>query len=107
MDCTVSAAVSIVVNVENLATADVSTARGTITSGSFQQTWTDDDVYEVLTEALQGGNPAKRRSLLEHTWRFDVAAGSRYVFNVNAYRSELKTTSPSPTLGTTSFSRPW
>ncbi len=82
-----SAAVSIVVKVENLVTADVSTTRGTIASGSFQQTWTDDDVYEVLTEALQGGNPAKRRNQLEHTWRLDVAAGSQYVFNVNAYRS--------------------
>ena len=66
-----------VVNVDNLATADVSTTRGTISSGSFQNTWTDDDVYEVLTEAEQGGNPAKRRNRLEHTWRFNVAAGSR------------------------------
>ena len=82
-----SAAISIVVNVENLATADVSTARGTITGGSFQETWADDDVYEVLIEAVQGNNPSRRRSLLEHTWRFDVAAGSQYVFKVNAYRS--------------------
>ena len=82
-----SASISIVVNVDNLATADVSTARGTITSGSFQQTWSDDDAYEVLTEGVQGNNPSRRRSLLEHTWRFDVAAGSQYVFTVNAYRS--------------------
>jgi hypothetical protein len=82
-----SAAISIVVNVENLATADVSTARGTVASGSFQQTWADDDIYEVLTEAVQGNNPSRRRSLLEHTWRFDVAAGSQHVFKVNAYRS--------------------
>ena len=25
----------------------------------------DDDVYEVLTEAVQGNNPSRRRSLLE------------------------------------------
>ena len=42
----------------------------------------------MLTEAEQGGgNPAKRRSLLEHTWRFNVVAGSSYVFKVNAYHS--------------------
>ena len=82
-----SAAISIFVNVENLATADVSTTFGTRTSGSFQQTWADDDVYQVLTEAVQGNNPARRRSLLEHTWRVDVAAGNRYVFEVNAYHS--------------------
>ena len=82
-----SATVSIVVNVENVATADVSTAPGTIAGGSFQQTWADDDVYETLIEGVQGNNPARRRSLLEHTWRFEVEAGSAYVFKVNAYRS--------------------
>jgi hypothetical protein len=82
-----SAAISIVVNVDNLAAEDVSTARGTRSSGSFEQTWADDNAYEVLTEAVHWSNPAKRRRLLEHTWRFDVAAGSQYVFKVNAYRA--------------------
>jgi hypothetical protein len=84
-----SATISLSVNVENRATADFSTARGTIGAGtSFQNTWMDDGVYEVLTEAEQGGgSPAKRRSLLEHTWGFNVAAGAQYVFKVNAYRS--------------------
>lgn len=81
-----SAVVSITVNVVNRAVTDVSTTKGTV-SGSFQQTWTDDDAYETLTESLQGNNARNRRSQLEHTWRFDVAAGSQYVFNVNAYRS--------------------
>jgi hypothetical protein len=88
-----SAAVSIVVNaenvedVENLATADVSTSPGTIASGSYQQTTADDQDYEVLTETLEGNNPNRRRSQLEHTWRFEVAAGSQYVFTVNAHRT--------------------
>ena len=71
------AIISLTVNVDNLATQDFSTTRGTRGGGtSFQNTWTDDGVYEVLTEAEQGGNPARRRSLLEHTWRFNVAAGA-------------------------------
>jgi hypothetical protein len=42
----------------------------------------------VLTEAEQGGgSPVKRRSLLEHTWTFNVAAGAQYVFKVNAHHS--------------------
>ncbi len=82
-----SATVSFFVNVENRATADVSTSPGSITSGSFQETWTDDDAYQVLTEGLQGNNVNRRRSLLDHRWRFEVAAGTQYVFKVNAYRS--------------------
>ena len=75
-----SAAISVIVNVDNFATQDFSTTSGTIGGGtSFQNTWTDDGVYEVLTEAEQGGNPARRRSRLEHTWRFNVAAGASYL----------------------------
>ncbi len=74
-------------DIGNLATADVSTGPGTVTSGSYQQTRVEDDVYEALTESLQGNNPNRRRSQLSHTWRFEVAAGSQYVFNVNAYRT--------------------
>jgi hypothetical protein len=74
-------------DIENLATADVSTGPGTITTGSYQQTTDEDDVYEVLTETLQGNNPNRRRSQLSHTWRFEVAAGTQYVFNVNAYQN--------------------
>jgi hypothetical protein len=81
-----SAAVSVTVNVVNGAVADASTTKGTV-SGSFQQTWVEDDVYETLTESLQGNNARNRRSQLDHTWRFDVVAGSQYVFNVNAYHN--------------------
>jgi hypothetical protein len=81
-----SATISIVVNVENVAAEDVSTARGTV-SGSFQQTWTENDSYQTLTESLTGTNSRNRRSQLEHVWRFDVVAGTQYVFAVNAYRT--------------------
>ena len=74
-------------DIENLATTDVSTGPGSITSGSYQDTRAEDDVYQVLTESLQGNNPNRRRSQLSHTWRFEVAAGTQYVFNVNAYRT--------------------
>ena len=74
---------------ENLATADFSTPRGTI-SGSYLDTHAEDDVYEVLTEEQQGGNPSKARSLLEHIWTFSVAAGDTYGFKVNAFRTDLE-----------------
>jgi hypothetical protein len=81
-----SDAITVHVDVVNRAAADFSTARGTIGSGtSFQDTWAEDDVHEVLTETQSGGNPARRRSLLEHTWAFQVAAGAQYVFTVNAF----------------------
>jgi hypothetical protein len=84
-----AATISLTVNIANRATADFSTARGTIGAGtSFQNTWIDDGVYEVLTEAEQGGgNPGKRRSLLEHTWTFNVAPGAQYVFKVSAHHN--------------------
>jgi hypothetical protein len=81
-----SATVSISVNVTNRAVADVSTIQGTVI-GTFQQTWTEDDAYQTVTEAVLGNNARNRRSQLEHTWRFDVVPGSQYVFSVSAYRS--------------------
>ena len=75
---------------ENLATADFSTPRGTISSGSFSDTHTENNVYEVLTEEQQGGNPSKARSLLDHTWTFSVIAGDSYGFEVTAFRTDLE-----------------
>ena len=73
-------------DIANLATADFATAQGTIASGSFASTWAEDDLYEVLTEEIQGsGGVSRRRSLLEHTWTFNVAAGTQYVFTVSAH----------------------
>lgn len=72
-------------DVDNPATSDFSTARGTVAGGtSFEDTWVEDDEYEILTEGRQGGG-GSARSRLEHTWTFDVAAGAQYVFKVGAY----------------------
>ena len=76
--------------VDNLATADFATARGTITGGtSYLNTHQQDEVdgYEQLEEEQQGGNPSNARSLLDHTWEFNVDAGSSYVFEVDAFHS--------------------
>jgi hypothetical protein len=73
--------------VENLATADVSTNRGSIVSGSYQDTHMQNDVHEAIREQLLGGNPSKARSLASHTWSVDVVAGSSYLFTVDAYHT--------------------
>jgi hypothetical protein len=69
----------------NLATADHSTGEGSITAGSYLSTHASDDQYEALSEAHTGGKPANRKSLLEHTWTFDVSAGNAYAFSVEAH----------------------
>ena len=74
--------------VDNLATADFATARGTIDGGtSYLNTHQQDDGYEQLTEEQKGGNSSNARSLLDHTWEFNVVAGSSYVFKVDAFHS--------------------
>ena len=45
------------------------------------------NISDMLTETLEGSNPNRRRSQLEHTWRFEVDAGSQYIFTVNAHRT--------------------
>jgi hypothetical protein len=72
-------------DVDNLAAADVSTSSGTVAPGtSFLDTRTENDTYEQLTE-VQQGNGGNARSVLSHTWRFDVAVGAQYVFKVGAH----------------------
>lgn len=56
-------------------------------SGSYQDTHTSDNVYESITEVESKGNPANRKSLLEHKWIVDVTGGSTVTFNVEAYHS--------------------
>jgi hypothetical protein len=60
---------------------------GTVT-GNFSHTWTDDGVYESITEIHTGGNPSQRRSLLEHKWAFAVASGSTVTLHVQAHRTD-------------------
>ena len=83
-----SDAISLNIGVDNLAISE-STARGTVGTGtSFEDTWVQDNVYyEILTEEQQGGNQARSRSLLDHTWTLDVAVGAHYVFKVDAYHT--------------------
>lgn len=56
-------------------------------SGSYQDTYSSNDVYESITEVASKGNPAKRRSQLEHKWTIDVTAGETVTFNVEAHHS--------------------
>ncbi len=70
----------------NLAAADFTTTRGTV-SGTYMDTHAQDDVYQVLTEEQQGRNSRKARSLADHTWTFDVSSGTAYQFMVDAYHS--------------------
>jgi hypothetical protein len=72
-------------DVTNLATADFQTAEGSIASGSYLDTWTQNDVREVLREGHTGGPPGQRRSLLDHTWTFQVVTGSSYTFSIDAH----------------------
>jgi hypothetical protein len=71
----------------NVATSGGSTQAGTIESGTYADTHTQDDVHQVLRERRSGGLPAERYSLLSHTWLFDVAPGAGYTFFVDAHHT--------------------
>ncbi len=71
----------------NHATSDYATQWGSIASGSYLNTHTQDDSYEALIEEQTNGPPSRRRSRLSHTWTFEVAAGSSQVFFVDAYHT--------------------
>ena len=64
-----------------------STADGSTTAGSHFSTHDQDDVHEVIQEATTGGKPSKRKSMLSHTWTFDVQPGDQYTFFVDAHHS--------------------
>ncbi|MFT5150272.1 MAG: hypothetical protein ACI841_000253 [Planctomycetota bacterium] len=72
-------------SVDALASSDTS-IRGTF-SGSFLATHAGDYSYEAITEEASNGNPAKRRSMLEHIWTFNVAAGTSVDFHVRAHHT--------------------
>ena len=48
---------------------------GTV-QGSHENTWADDGVAQSITERESGGKPSSRYSYLQHTWQFQVPAGS-------------------------------
>jgi hypothetical protein len=69
---------------ENLAIADLP-VKGTIL-GDYEDTHSNDDVYEEITETQSGGGqPKNLRSSLEHKWIFDVTGGGTITFGINAY----------------------
>jgi len=64
------------------ATGDQTPVYGTILSGSYLTTTTQDDSAEILKEALVSSS-----SRLEHTWTLSVAAGHDQTFYLDAYHS--------------------
>jgi PKD repeat protein len=68
-------------------TGDAGTTFGSILSGSYLDTRTQNNVAEVLVEASAGGSPSTRKSQLEHKWSLDVAAGGMQTFFLDAWHS--------------------
>jgi hypothetical protein len=62
------------------------TQEGTV-SGSHTNTHDDDDVVQSITEQESNGNPARRRSSLQHRWTFNVSAGTGMTLTANAWVS--------------------
>ncbi|GAA5496110.1 hypothetical protein Rhal01_02291 [Rubritalea halochordaticola] len=61
---------------------------GSIIAGSYLDTQSSNNVYEVLQEAKTNGKPSSRVSSLEHTWSFDIGAGGILVeLSVEAFHS--------------------
>jgi VCBS repeat-containing protein len=58
-----------------------STTSGT-KSGDYTNTGDSDNKYEALTEILSA-----KKSILEHTWRFNLSGGTTRTFYVEAYKS--------------------
>lgn len=52
---------------------------GTV-QGTYVDTWTEDGVSESITERSSGGRPSRRYSYLQHTWVFEVPAGSATLY---------------------------
>ncbi len=74
-------------NERSPATGDAGTGPGSLQSGSYLDTRTQNDVAEVIVETSTGTTPGTRRSQLEHTWSLTVAAGHLQAFYVDAWHS--------------------
>jgi hypothetical protein len=59
---------------------------GTV-SGDYHDTTASDDVWQSITEVLTPGVPQNRFSVLEHHWTFNISAGSRVEFHVEAFQT--------------------
>lgn len=66
-----------------VASADSSKA-GTV-SGDFNDTHSDDGVFQSITERESGGKPSKRYSYLEHRWDFVLNSSQSVVVHANAW----------------------
>jgi subtilisin family serine protease len=62
---------------------------GTV-SGTYEYTWSDDEVSQSITERKSGGRPSSRYSYLQHTWTFEVPSGTTS-FHMNAWSSPSTT----------------
>ena len=63
------------------------TLRAGTVSGDFNDTHSDDGVFQSITEQASGGKSSKRYSYLEHRWSFDVASSQNVVVHANAWSS--------------------
>jgi len=69
------------------ASSDASTASGTVTSGTYLVTQTQNDIAEVLSEMRTAGTVLTRTTRLDHTWLFNVQPGSSQTFHLDAWHS--------------------
>src|SRR4029078_7111019 len=69
------------------AASDAATPSGSISSGSYLDTRTQNDIAEVLIETRTAGTASQRKSMLEHTWSLNVPAGSFQTFSLDAWHS--------------------
>jgi serine protease len=67
--------------------ADQDIPVGGTVSGSYQDTYASDDVYESILERESGGKPSNRYSWLEHKWTISVTGGTSVTFYVEAHQS--------------------
>ena len=67
----------------NTAWAEATFTTGSIYSGSFQDTWSKNTVYEALSETTCAGN----KQCLEAVWPIYMPSGSTQKLKVNGYRS--------------------
>ncbi len=74
-------------NLGTPASADYATPLGSIQSGSYVDTQTQNDVAEVLIEGVTTGSASQRQSLLEHSWWFNVDNGTNQTFYLDAWHS--------------------
>ena len=67
--------------------ASQSTLAGTVVEGDLASTRSSDNNYEAIQEEETNGKPAKRKSVLEHQWTFQLAGVDPVMFFVEAFRS--------------------